>query len=142
MFAGGATGVGSTGDGGNIIAVTGTSVGGDAGSLLLGTGGGQTSHIVSTGMAPMLTGSGTLSVASTDNCGTVTGIATVSTATITFHTPFPTGSLVNVVVTRVGAPMAPGSFPFLAAAPSTTGFAVTNPDTMIADITYIVMANV
>ncbi len=144
LAGGDATGAGSTGNGGSVVVTTGTSVGGDVGSLLLGTGAGQTAHIVSTGLAPgvVFSGAGALTATSTDNCGTVTGLGSIAgTATFTFHTSFPTGSLVNVILTKIGAPATTGLYPFVTV-PSITGFVITNPDTAVTDVAYMVMANI
>ena len=138
----GGNATGGIGDGGDINIISGTTVGGEVGSLILGESVGQTTHVISTGLAPgvVFSGAGVLAPASTDNCGVVTGLGPAGdTATFTFNTPFPTASTVVVVCSYGTTPTAGADAPFVTGI-SPTGFTLTNPDGVLAnDIHYMVM---
>ncbi len=126
------------GVGGNIIFIPGTTITPSAaGEFILGSAS-QKMEIVSRGLVPT-SSTGTINANSTDVCGTITGIPAAGSTTVTFD-QVSTATLQNVLLTKIGAPTTPGSYPYTSAVGGTS-FVINNPDTATADVAYFVIRN-
>lgn len=126
------------GVGGNIIFIPGATITpNNAGEFILGSAS-QKMNIVSRGLVPT-SSTGTINANSTDVCGTITGIPAAGSTTVTFDQASG-ASLHNVLLTKIGAPTTPGSYPYTSAVGGAS-FVINNPDTATADVAYFVIRN-